>query len=60
MSKPNPKKRKPCDHKRGNDAHAFQWPDFINRNIWNPLHPVCSKCTKSIGELLGFYRRARR
>ena len=40
--------------------HFFRWPDAENRNIWNPLHPVCLNCGKSIGELLGIYAASAR
>lgn len=48
-----------CDHQlEANEfggRHAFQWPDRPGeqRNVYNPLAPECSKCGRSVGEILG-------
>jgi len=60
---------KKCDHRYGS-RHAFRWPEFLppdhpraepftlERNVFNPLVPVCEKCGKSIGELLGMWKHS--
>jgi len=42
-----------CDHMREPGRHAFEFEYFPNRNIYNPVSPICKKCGKSIAELLG-------
>jgi hypothetical protein len=48
--------------------HLFVWPEELEknsryvdfhgfrRNVFNPLDPVCKRCRKSIGELLGCWK----
>lgn len=47
---------KACDHMLEPNAlggrHAFEWSGDGPRNVWNPFHPVCSKCGISIGEII--------
>ena len=59
--------RKNCNHRFSRKHHAFVWPENLpdthpkyqacpdSRDVWNPLHPVCAKCGRTIGELLGFW-----
>jgi len=58
------KRTRKCSHMRRRNSfgprHAFEWPEAERRNIWNPLHPVCGRCGKTIGELLGLFAPTRK
>jgi len=58
-------KVKYCDHMLDGETHALKWPNDLPqdhpkhskgiRTIWNPCHPICLKCGKSIYELLNLF-----
>lgn len=41
-----------CDHGLDSDRHYLRWPDYAERNVWNPLAPECEKCGETVGEIL--------
>jgi hypothetical protein len=44
-----------CGHSTGEHTHAFEWDidePCPRRNVWNPYHPQCTKCKRSVGEIM--------